>query len=113
VPCDRTFKTLQGLRAHEGQKHAREHPYRAYVAGSDCPVCKTHFFTRARSLEHLRTGKKTCRLAVDSGQIAKLSEEEKAETDKKEREVKNGQRQRGRHYLGGPRSVPFKAVVDE
>ena len=60
-------------------------------------------------MQHLRTGRKTCVAAYQTGGIAKVSEEEVARADTFDREERQRARKEGRHPLNGPPIIRPKA----
>ena len=45
-------------------KHGWRNPWRQFVAGSCCPVCRKQFHTRARAVDHLAHRAERCRQAI-------------------------------------------------
>ena len=60
----KTWPDRVALRSHMMSKHGWRNPWRQYVAGSCCPVCRTQFHSRARAVDHLAHRAERCRQAT-------------------------------------------------
>ena len=58
--CDKAFKTIQALAAHEYQKHGLLSIERPYIQSTTCPGCLRDFHTTWRVQQHLRYRSNGC-----------------------------------------------------
>ena len=61
--CHQTFTTPQGMRRHYVSMHSGMHVANLYAAGDTCPACLTKFWTRHKTITHLKSHRRCLLLA--------------------------------------------------
>ena len=93
--CDKSFRSLRGLRSHEVCAHGARHPLRRRVAGSVCQACGLQVHTRPRLIYHVTRAVPLCRRWYARHAPA-MSDDLVRELDARDRAASKVLRKRGR-----------------
>merc|ERR1712194_995033 len=99
--CGKFFASKPALDTHQQVAHGKTTPWKDFITTSACPVCEKEFHSIGRIVRHLR--KKTlCQEAVLDGQVPRVSQEARAEVDRRDKHERWTAKQSGASVYSGP-----------
>ena len=98
--CDSSFASNKALLCHRRKRHGYRDPVRLFLnADGVCPVCRTCFNSRLRTMAHVNDRRnQTCKTLLLSGEFPQLPEELATELDEFDRNACKEARRQGHSH---------------